>query len=180
MRILVSTILAALLALPLHARPLTEANEASLIKAVDGYLRASAAANAQKVVATIPPRVINVFAGTSGVEAKKLEETLVAQTAELLKATKIRQFKSDQGPFDVQDVTLADGSVVTWVLVGTEFTAITKDKTTRNTQPLLAILEDKKWYFTRIDGPQQQQLVAFAYPFVADLTLPASTSTPVE
>jgi len=44
----------------------------------------------------------------------------------------------------------------------------------------LAILEGGKWYFSRIDGPAQQQIVSFAYPFIAEAKLPAATSKPLD
>lgn len=180
MRILVSALFAVFLALPLHARALGDDEQAGLMKSVDRYLRATGAGNAEKIVETIPPRIVNVFAGTSGVEAKEVQKTLISQTEALLKTTSFQDFQASKGPFDATDATLADGTVVTWVVVATEFTSQTNGQKTRNSQPLLALLEDGKWYFTRIDGPQQQQLVALAYPFVAELKMPASSSVPLQ
>lgn len=179
MRFLVSAALAILLALPVQARPLAEGEQADLMKAVGAYLRATGNGNAEKIVSTIPPRVLNVFAGTAGIEASKVQKTLTEQTAELLKATKFSDLSAGEGPFDAKDETMADGTVVTWVVVPTEFTSEANGKKTRNQQPLLALLEDGKWYFTRIDGPQQQQLVGFAYPFIVDAKLPEASATPL-
>lgn len=180
MRFVLSCLLAVSLALPVNARALGDAEQADLLAAVNSYLRATGAENAEKIVATIPPRILNVFSGSSGIEASKLQKTLIAQTAELLKTTKFSQFQASKGPFDAQDATLADGANVTWVVVPTEFTSEAAGKKTRNAQPLLALFEAGKWYFTRIDGPQQQQIVAMAYPFIADAALPAASSTPLE
>jgi hypothetical protein len=180
MRFVATLFLALSLALPLNARALSEEEQAGLTKAVDSYRRVTTAKNAEKIVATIPPRVLNVFAGTAGIEASKVEDTLVAQTAELLKTTAITDFVTAPGPFDGNDATLQDGTKVVWAVVPTQFTAEGKAGKSRNSQPLLAILESGKWYFSRIDGPQQQQIVSFAYPFIAGVSLPAATSTPLQ
>ncbi len=179
MRFLAALVLSLLLAAPLMARPLSEAEGVGLQKAIDSYRRVTVNKNAEKIVATIPPRVLNVFAGTAGIEASKVQETLVTQTMELLKSTAIRDFVTAPGPFEGNDATLQDGAAVVWVVVPTQFTAEGKAGKTRNSQPLLAILEGGKWYFSRIDGPAQQQIVAFAYPFIAEAALPAATSTPL-
>lgn len=179
MRFLATLVLSLLLAAPLAARPLSEAEGDGLQKAIDSYRRVTVNKNAEKIVSTIPPRVLNVFAGTAGIEASKVQETLIAQTAELLKTTEISDFVTAPGPFEGNDATLQDGTEVIWAVVPTQFTAEGKAGKTRNHQPLLAIFEGGKWYFSRIDGPAQQQIVAFAYPFIAGATLPAATSAPL-
>ena len=78
MRILSPLLLALTFALPLDARPLSEAEATGLDKAVATYLRATMSKDAEKVVGTIPPRILNVFAGTAGIEAKEVRTTLIA------------------------------------------------------------------------------------------------------
>lgn len=180
MRLFLSLCLTLILALPAAARPLSEADQAALDKAVLDYMRATMAGSAEKVVATIPPRIVNVFAGAAGIEAKKVQKALVDQTAAVMEGTRIRDFVAKPGPYDANDATLADGSAVTWVVVPVQFRAEGGGKATFNDQPLLAILEGGQWYFSRVDGPQQQQVVALAYPFIAEAKLPAASSTPAQ
>lgn len=180
MRLLVSLLLALSFALPLHARALSEEEAAGLTKAVTSYGRVTEAKNAEAIVATIPPRVVNVVAGTAGIEASKIEKTLVDQTKKVLKSSTIRNFVTAPGPFEANDATLADGSQVVWVIVPAQFDAEADGKKTRNNQPLLAIFEAGQWYFSRIDGLQQQQVVGLAYPFIAEAKLPTAVSTPLE
>ncbi len=178
MRFLAPLFLALTLALPVHARPLSEDEAKGLDLAIASYLRATMAKDAEKVVATIPPRILNVFAGTAGIEAKDVQKTLIAQTRELMKTTQISDFVAAAGPFDGNDAKLADDTPVVWAVVPTQFTATADGKKTMNHQPLFAVLEGGKWFFSRIDGPQQQQIVGFAYPFIATAILPPSSSQP--
>jgi len=172
--------LVALMALPAIARPLSEAEAKGLTRAVDAYQRAVSGADAEKIVATIPPRVVNVFVATAGIEAKKVQETLVGQTRELMKTVKVTDFVVAPGPYEGTDETLADGSKLVWATVPAQFVTDAGGKKALNHQPLFAVLEDGTWYFSRIDGQQAQTLVATAYPFVAKVKFPAPTSAPVK
>lgn len=179
MRFIATLALSALLALPAAARPLAPDEAKELGKSVDIYLRSIGRSEAERVVSAIPPRVLNVFAGKAGIEAGELIPTLAEQMKTLMKTAKFSDFYSDKSSLDAQDATLADGTVVTWVLVPTAFTAETAAGKTRNEQPLLVLKEGKKWYMMRIEGDAQRQLVGFAYPFLNDVEIPASRSTPL-
>jgi len=64
MRFLTAILMTLLLAGHATARPLGETEQTALMKAVDSYLRATGAGNAEKIVDTIPPRIVNVFAAS--------------------------------------------------------------------------------------------------------------------
>lgn len=167
------------LALPAAARPLTADEAKSLDHAVQGYLGATSGNDAEALVRAIPPRILNVFAGSAGIEARKLTRTLEEQTRELTKGLKVRNAKADEGALDAEDAKLEDGTAVTWVVVPTSYEAEKDGKKTQNAQALVAISEGDKWYFVRIDGPQQKQMATLAYPFLAKAKVPDPVVTPV-
>lgn len=172
--------LALVLALPVQARPLTETEAATLSKSVDSYLDAIGKRNAQKIVGALPPRIINAFAGATGLPANELVKTLTEQTAAVMKSTSFTDLAAGKSSLSADEGVLADGSSVTWVLIPTRFTATTDGKATVNEQPLLAVSEDGTWYFLRIDGPERQALAAAAYPFLKDVAMPQATVRAVE
>jgi hypothetical protein len=176
---LLAAILMAGSALSAWARPLTAEEAESLNKAVTRYLSSIQSRNAESIVNAIPPRVLNIFAGTAGIEAKDLNAVLEKQTAELMKDSSFTDLTSDQTALDATDATMDDGTKVTWVAVPTAFTATVKGKKTRNEQALLALDEGGKWYFLRIDGAQQKMIAALAYPFLANATMPEPKVTPI-
>lgn len=180
MRLFLALALSALLALPAAARPLAGDEARSLGRAIDSYLAAIGRNDATRIVAFIPPRVLNVFAGHSGIEAKNLESTLVKQTRTLLKGWKFTDLSADRSALDAQDAALADGTRVTWVVIPTSFVAETKDGKTRNDQPLLALREGKRWYMLRIEGSAQGQIAGFAYPFLQKVSFPPPRSVPID
>ncbi len=172
--------LALVLALPVQARPLSEDEAATLSTSVDAYLTAIGSRNAEKIVAALPPRIINAFAGATGLEANVLVKTLTEQTAAVMKGTQFSDLASGKSNLSAEEGALADGSTVTWVLIPTRFTATADGKATVNEQPLLAVSEDGAWYFLRIDGPERQALAAAAYPFLKDVPMPQATVRAVE
>jgi hypothetical protein len=169
---------ALLFALPAVARPMGEDERGDLTKSVDGYLRATMANNAEKIVEAIPPRILNIFAGSAGIEAKDLNRTLVDQTRALTKGLKVRDAVSDMSAVTAEDTALADGTAVTWAVVPMSFVAETGGAATLNRMALLALNEGGTWYFVKVDGPQQKQIAAIAYPFVAEAAIPEPVVSP--
>ncbi len=177
---LLAPLLALALALPAAAQPLDQAEAKALDNAVTAYLAAIAEGDAGGIVAAMPPRVVSVFAAATGMEEARLKTTLVRQTGEIMKGTRVRDLSADQSALDAAEETLADGTRVTWLLVPTAFVSEAGGKATRNTQPLLAVREGRTWSFLRIDGKDRQDLAALAYPFLAGETFPKATSAPAE
>ncbi|MBC7142625.1 MAG: hypothetical protein H5U18_10815 [Rhodobacteraceae bacterium] len=175
-----AVLLAVLMAHPVAARPLDAGEAKALDASLGAYLRAIGRSDAKGIVAALPPRVLNVFAGATGVETRKLEATLVDQTRTLMKGTTVRDVTADQSDLDAGEDALADGTKVTWVLIPTAFVTEADGAVMRNEQPLLAVEDGETWYFLRIDGPERQQLAALAYPFLAGREFPPATVTAVK
>lgn len=169
-----------LFAAPAPARPLAADEASTLQKAVSDYLGAIGRRDASLIIAALPPRVLNVFAGATGIEARKLNATLVEQTETMMKGATFRDLAAEEGTLEATETVLADGSEVTWVLVPTRFTLQSGGKKTLNQQPLLAVREDRIWYFLRVDGEERRQLAALAYPFLTEVAMPEARVTPVE
>ncbi len=161
------------------ARSLTEEETSSLDGAVSSYLRAVGRGDAEKIVAALPPRVLAVFGAASGIEAKKLNKTLVEQTAALMSKTKFTNVAASGEVPEAGDAKLADGTDVVWAILKTSFVTESADESTQNWQPLLALQEGEEWYFLRVEGPQSKQLAAIAYPFLNDIDFPSAASAPI-
>lgn len=171
-------LIALLAALPAAARPLKPAEGKALDAALSAYLAALGAGDAEGIVGAMPPRVLKVFAAATGMEEAALKATLVQQTGALMGGTKVRDLAADQSALDAGDETLADGTKVTWALIPTAFVSEAGGKAVLNSQPLLALSEDKAWHFLRIDGPERRQVAALAYPFLAGKDFPEATTKP--
>lgn len=166
--------------LPAAARALDRAEARALDRAVSAYLAAIGAGDAGAIVDAMPPRVVSIFAAATGMEETRLRNTLVEQTAALMKGTRVRDLSADQSALDAGEETLGDGTTVVWVLVPTAFVSETGGKATRSEQPLLAVREGRTWSFLRIDGKDRQELAALAYPFLAGRTFPEATTAPAD
>lgn len=162
------------------ARPLAAPEEKALAKAVDGYLGAIETGRAEQVVAAIPPRILDLFAKQSDMDVGALQAILVDQTSALLSQSAFSALSAKVKGADATDSTLPDGTSVTWAIVPMQFVVKAQGSRTRNTQPMLALLEQGRWYFIRIEGAAQSRMVSLAYPFTADARYPAATATPLK
>ena len=167
-------------AAPSFARPMEGSEARKMQTSVDVYLRSIGRGEADRVVAALPPRIKNIFAGSAGIEAGKLDGVLIEQTKALLEAAEFDDFAADYSNVDATDSVLADGSRVTWTVVPTQFTVKTAGGKVLNRQPLLVLNEAGQWYMMRIEGAQQQELVSIAYPFLKGVSFPAASSAPVQ
>lgn len=161
------------------ARPLHTDEAAGLDKALRAYLGALARGDAGRIVAAMPPRIITMFAEQAGTDPAALQGTLAEQTAALMARSRFSEIGSSM-PDEAGDATLADGAKVVWAVVPARFTVTTGSRKVQNEQPLLALREAGAWYFLRIEGAAQSQMVSLAYPFLADATFPAATATEVK
>ena len=162
------------------ARPLDSTETETLDKALKVYFQAISGADADGIVAALPPRILNVFAGATGIETSKLRAVLAEQTRTLIKGTSFRDVTADETALDAEDSALSNGTRITWVLIPTAFVSETKGKATHNEQPLLAVHEMGKWNFLRIDNRERRDLAAIAYPFLKDEKFPEAKLRGIE
>lgn len=171
---------ALLLGLPATARPLDGAEATALDQALAGYLKAIEAGDAARIVGAIPPRILAIFAAQSGMDMATLEKTLAEQTRGVMAQSVFTELSAETAGADASDEQLADGTAVTWTVVPARFDVETGGSRSRNEQPMLALREGADWYFIRIEGAAQSQMVSLAYPFLADAHFPAATVTPLD
>jgi len=167
-----------LAAAPAIARAPSAEEGKKLDTAVDSYLRSIASKDAERLIAAIPPRIVGIFAGAAGVEVDKVNDLLVDQTRGLMKGARFTDLAADVSALDLGDATLKDGTNVTWALIPVSFVTEVGEKRTKSSLPMLAVSEKNRWYFVRIDGPQQKALVQIAYPFLKDTPIPDAVTAP--
>ena len=111
---------------------------------------------------------------------QSLEKTLAEQTRGVMAQSVFTELSAETAGADASDERLADGTAVTWTVVPARFDVETGGSRSRNEQPMLALREGADWYFIRIEGAAQSQMVSLAYPFLADAHFPAATVTPLD
>lgn len=159
------------------ARPLTADEAQALEKVIGTFGRAMDRGDAERIVDTLPPRVLNFAAAQSGMEIKVLQSAMIDQTKGLLKDAKFSDFAAPITEADAQDATAPDGKPVVWTILRSSFKLKANDQTTLNEQPLVAVNEDGAWYLMRIEAGAEVMLGAI-YPFLKDVQYPAASQTP--
>jgi hypothetical protein len=157
-------------------RPLTEAERATLTKAVDLYERAFASDGFDHILSVLPPPFLPAMATMAGVEVDTLRQSLVAEMAGILDEVQVVDFGMDLD--DATTGTLAGGQpyavIPTWVrmkLDGLQYLGAS---------PTLAILDGDDWYFVRIEGEAERSFAAAIYPDIAAIDFPPPSLSRVE
>lgn len=165
-------------ALPAAARPLSADERQGLETAVTAYSRALETGDAAALTASLPPRVMRLHAGMTGLTVEALGAAMTEQTAAMLAGTRFGALVADPAAAEAAEAALADGTPVLWAVLPASFETEQAGKRVRVTQPILALRDGGAWYLIRID-PTQAQVLTAVYPFLSGVTLPPATVEPL-
>lgn len=161
------------------ARPL-ESDEANSLKtALKAYDGALVTGNSAALVAAIPPRIVAMIAGQSGMELAALQQALAEQSSAVMAGSVFSELTVDLPAAQAAEGRLSDGTQVLWALVPARFVLERDGKRVLYTQTILALHETDTWYLMRMEDPQQRDLVAAVYPFLAGIEITPTTATPI-
>lgn len=159
------------------ARSLEAAEKASLEKTVTDFSAAMAKQDFDRVVETLPPRLLSTMADGAKVDIAKLRAAIVDVMRKGLAVVKISSFGIDLAK--AQHKELANGTP--YVLVPTK-TVIDMPDGSRliNSAHTVAIMDDSKWYLLSIEQPSQIVIFRQAYPDFVNVEFPASSTEVVK
>jgi hypothetical protein len=148
-----------------HARGLNDAEKASLSATVSDFNGAIKSANIDRISQTVPPRIFDLLAKKSNVDAAVIRETML----QLLKSA------MDEAPFeafsmDVQNAAFKETPQgEPYALIPTEVAIAIDGKRFKVSTHTLALIDGETWYLVRVSEQQQIALLREAYPnFVAE------------
>lgn len=153
------------------AREMTAAETTSLGETVTAFDAAMRDNNYERVVDTIPPRVMKHIADSGGTDVETLRPMVVQQMTALLSSVKLNSFGMDL-PNAVHKQS-AKGEP--YSLIPTHIEVVTDTGTTIVKTHTLALLDEGRWYLLRVDDPGQLQILRQVYPDFAGVEFPASS-----
>jgi hypothetical protein len=175
-------VVAAVLALSLGvssvaaARDVTDAERTALTDTVASFDTAMRTNDMERVIGTIPPKVLQTIADTAGVSIDDLKAAVAAQSAEAMQSVTLDSFSMDMEKAEYKE--LPDGSP--YALIPTETVMSVGDNKMKATSETLAILDEGTWYLLRVDDQQQVSILKQVYPGFADVEFTPGTMTAVE
>jgi hypothetical protein len=160
-----------------EARSLAPAEKAALEKTVADFSAAMGAAKFDRVVATVPPRLLAVIATQSKVDPEKLRASMIEVMKQGLATVKLVSYAMDMA--QAQHKALANGTP--YALVPTKTVLDLPDGSRLvNASHTVAVLDDGKWYLLSIEQPSQIILFRQAYPDFVNVEFPASSTEVVK
>ena len=159
------------LATPALARPLTEAEQTSLVAQLVAFTTAMEARDWAAIGETIPPRVLDLMASEGDLSADQIRAAMVERMSHQMMLITVEQVAFRPDGLEALDGDV-DGSPVVQTSVPLDWTLIWREKRIETTAPTLALYEDGTWSLLRIEATEQRALVDRAYPFLEGVELP--------
>ncbi len=148
-----------------HARGLNDAEKASLSATVSDFNGAIKSANIDRISQTVPPRIFDLLAKKSNVDAAVIRETMLQLLKSALEEAPFEAFS-----MDVQNAAFKETPQgEPYALIPTEVALAIDGKRFKVSTHTLALIDGETWYLVRVSEQQQIALLREAYPnFVAE------------
>ncbi len=158
-----------------EGRELTTAERTGLAATLDAFDAAMRGRDFERIIATIPPRVLQALADKSGVPIEQLKAVAIEQTKQAMTAATIVSFG-----MDLPNATFAETTDGTpYALIPTETVMQFAGKKMRAAAQTLALLDGGEWYLLRVSDDAQVEILKQVYPAFAGVELPKGTLEPV-
>ncbi|HEV2501913.1 MAG TPA: hypothetical protein VGV39_02500 [Mesorhizobium sp.] len=171
-KLFLAAVLLSVLAGHALARPATEAENKALVQAVTDFDAAMRGNDYATVVKTIPPRVLEHMAKTSGMTVDALRGIVIEQMQAALATVKIESFAMDVSKVEYKE--LPNGEPYALIPTEVVMDAGGADKILAKSQTL-ALLDGGAWYLLRINEDQQVTVMRQVYPEFAEVEFPAGS-----
>jgi len=155
-----------------HARSLNDAEKTSLSTTVSDFNGAIKSANIERISQTVPPRIFDLLAKKTNVDAAVIRQTMM----NLLKST-MEEAPFEDFSMDVEHAAFKETQQgEPYALIPTNVSLNVEGQRFKVSTHTLALLDGETWYLVRVSEEQQVALLREAYPnFVAE-KFPASTT----
>ncbi len=154
---------------PADARSLDDKEKAALTATVTEFDAAMRKNDYERIVDTVPPKVINSISAKAGLDPAKLRTTMVGLMKTLTEQVKIESFGMDIAKADYKELK----SGAPYALIPTETVIAAGDKgRIQQKSHTLALLDEGKWYLVRVSDMQQLMIVREVYPEFTGVEFP--------
>lgn len=145
-------------------RPPTANELASLERDVAAFVKATEKNKAADIIDALPPRVIPVFTENSNLSAKDMRDTLIHNTRAFGHQAKPKNLSADLSGLTLRDAKTRKNGTLSWGQITLSGTAMNGSKRVPFAASTLALFQEGRWYFARIDAAGQTEMIRMAYP----------------
>ena len=152
-----------------EARSLDDKEKTALSATIAEFDAAMRASNFNRVVATVPPKVVTAIASKANVDVEKLRVMMVDLMKNMLKSVKIESFSMDTKGMEYKETPTG----TPYALVPTETVVAAGDQGRfKQKSQTLALIDEGKWYLVRMSDLQQLVVVREVYPEFMNVEFP--------
>ena len=157
--------IAPVLAPPADARGLEDHERSTLASTVDEFNTAMRNDNYERIIATVPPKMVEVVAKKVQLPVSEVRTSMVSAMRNVTNSVKIESFSMDVGKAEYQE---ANGGEP-YALIPTETVLAADGQRYRVKSKTLALLDGATWYLVRVGEPSQVVVLRSAYPQFAGI-----------
>ena len=157
---------------PAEARSLEDTEKAALSQTVSEFDAGMRNQNYERVIATVPPRVIAAIAKKAGIGVEELAPAMVQVMKSALAAVKVESFS--MAMMSAQYKELSNGTPYVLIPTETVIDAGDKGRISEKTHSL-ALQDDGKWYILRVNDVGNLMILRDVYPDFAGVELPSGS-----
>ena len=168
-----AAVVAALLSSPVaRARPLDTKEKVALAATVQEFDTAMRGDDYERIIQTVPPKVISSIAKKAGTTVEELNHLMVEQMKTVLKDAKIKSFAMD--PESAEYKELSSGAPYA-LIPTTTVIALPDNKRFKEKSHTLALLDDGKWFLLRVSDASQLLIMREVYPEFSGVEFPSGS-----
>jgi hypothetical protein len=166
-----------LLPVSASARSLEDKEKAALGTTVAEFDAAMKANNFERVIATVPPKVINSIASKGGIKVEDLKPVMIAMMKSAMEKVKIESFGMDLAKAEYKET--ANGTPYVLIPTTTVMSAPEIGKIQQKSHSL-GIMDEGKWYLIRVSEAQQVVILREVYPEFTGVEFPQGSMEAVK
>lgn len=152
------------------ARPLAAGEQTSLASTVASFAQAMKEATFDRIVATVPPRILEHIAKKNGIEAEQIKLGMIEVMRKAFASVRFESFGMDLAAAATKE--LPDGEPYVLIPTHMAIAHMSGQRVERKTQTL-ALMDGGTWYLVRISEAPQVAMLREVYPQFATVELPS-------
>jgi hypothetical protein len=158
-----------------QGRELTAAEHTSLAETVAGFDAAMRSSDFERIIATVPPRVMQAMADRFSISVEQLRALAIEETKKTMADAILVSFGMDLPKASYAETP--DGTP--YSLIPTETVMQFGEGKMRAAAATLALIDEGAWYLLRVSDDAQVEILKQVYPAFAEVELPKGTLEPV-
>jgi hypothetical protein len=166
-------IAALLLPATASARSLEDKEKAALATTVAEFDAAMKANNFERIIQTVPPKVINSIATKAGIKVEQLMPMMTAIMKGAMEKVKLESFGMDLAKAEYKET--ANGTPYVLIPTTTVMSAPEIGKIQQKSHSL-GIIDEGKWYLIRVSEAQQIIILREVYPEFTGVEFPSGST----